>query len=77
MLCACLMLVLFLQVSDLQYDLMELRDAHAKLRTTNDKLRRERDRWARDREEVKQMVGQAVVSNRVSPSIHGLYFPSL
>merc|ERR1719300_494490 len=29
------------QITDLQYDLLELRDAHAKLRTTNEKLRRE------------------------------------
>merc|ERR1712083_698289 len=28
------------QITDLQYDLLELRDAHAKLRTTNEKLRR-------------------------------------
>merc|ERR1719328_374227 len=29
------------QITDLQYDLLELRDAHAKLRTTNEKLRRD------------------------------------
>ncbi len=43
-------------MSDLQYDLMELRDAHAKLRSTNEKMRRERERWDRDREELLQMV---------------------
>lgn len=32
----------------LQCDLLELRDAHAKLRTTNEKLRREKDRWERE-----------------------------
>merc|ERR1712038_598711 len=29
------------QITDLQYDLLELRDAHAKMRTTNEKLRRD------------------------------------
>ena len=48
------------QITDLQYDLLELRDAHAKLRTTNDKLRRDRDRLERDREEVKAMVSLRV-----------------
>merc|ERR1712088_909242 len=32
------------QITDLQYDLLELRDAHAKLRTTNEKLRRDNDK---------------------------------
>merc|ERR1712165_701013 len=32
------------QITDLQYDLLELRDAHAKLRTTNEKLRREKEK---------------------------------
>merc|ERR1719495_886916 len=32
------------QITDLQYDLLELRDAHAKLRTTNEKLRRDKDK---------------------------------
>ena len=36
------------QISDLQFDLLELRDAHAKLRTTNEKLRREKDRSVDD-----------------------------
>ena len=31
-----------------QYDLLELRDAHAKLRTTNEKLRRDKDRSVDD-----------------------------
>uniref|UniRef100_A0A1B0GKL6 Putative myosin-11 n=1 Tax=Lutzomyia longipalpis TaxID=7200 RepID=A0A1B0GKL6_LUTLO len=38
------------KISDLQCDLLELRDAHAKLRTANEKLRRERDRFERERE---------------------------
>ena len=36
------------QITDLQYDLLELRDAHAKLRTTNEKLRREKDKSVDD-----------------------------
>ena len=36
------------QITDLQYDLLELRDAHAKLRTTNEKLRREQGKTTED-----------------------------
>merc|ERR1711953_594262 len=32
------------QITDLQYDLLELRDAHAKLRTTNEKVRRDKEK---------------------------------
>lgn len=38
------------KISELQSDLLELRDAHAKLRTANEKLRRDRDRHDRERE---------------------------
>lgn len=38
------------KVQELQSDLLELRDAHAKLRTANEKLRRDRDRYERERE---------------------------
>lgn len=38
------------KISELQSDLLELRDAHAKLRTANEKLRRDRDRYERDRD---------------------------
>ena len=38
------------KISELQSDLLELRDAHAKLRTANEKLRRDRDRYDRERE---------------------------
>lgn len=38
------------KVSELQCDLLELRDAHAKLRTANEKLRRERERYERERD---------------------------
>ncbi|XP_060537049.1 uncharacterized protein LOC132708624 isoform X2 [Cylas formicarius] len=41
------------KVTELQCDLLELRDAHAKLRTTNEKLRREKERYERDREEYR------------------------
>uniref|UniRef100_A0A182NAM2 hydroxymethylglutaryl-CoA lyase n=1 Tax=Anopheles dirus TaxID=7168 RepID=A0A182NAM2_9DIPT len=37
------------KVTELQSDLLELRDAHAKLRTANEKLRRDRDRYERER----------------------------
>ena len=44
------------QITDLQYDLLELRDAHAKLRTTNEKLRREKEKFSNERDEYKIMV---------------------
>nr|CAD7599136.1 unnamed protein product [Timema genevievae] len=44
------------KVTELQCDLLELRDAHAKLRTTNEKLRREKERSEREREELRQQV---------------------
>lgn len=40
------------KISELQCDLLELRDAHAKLRTSNEKLRRERERYEREREQI-------------------------
>lgn len=40
------------KISELQCDLLELRDAHAKLRTSNEKLRRERERYEREREQL-------------------------
>jgi hypothetical protein len=40
----------------LQCDLLELRDAHAKLRTTNEKLRREKERNEKEREELRQLA---------------------
>ena len=44
------------QITDLQYDLLELRDAHAKLRTTNEKLRRDKEKFGAERDEYKTMV---------------------
>lgn len=44
------------KVTELQCDLLELRDAHAKLRTTNEKLRREKERYEKEREEMRSMI---------------------
>ncbi|CAG9816740.1 unnamed protein product [Phaedon cochleariae] len=44
------------KLTELQCDLLELRDAHAKLRTTNEKLRRERERYDKEREENRLMI---------------------
>ncbi|KAJ0182614.1 hypothetical protein K1T71_001983 [Dendrolimus kikuchii] len=44
------------KVSELQCDLLELRDAHAKLRTANEKLRRDKERHDRDRDQNKLLV---------------------
>ncbi|CAG9760336.1 unnamed protein product [Ceutorhynchus assimilis] len=41
------------KITELQCDLLELRDAHAKLRTTNEKLRREKERFEKEREEFR------------------------
>jgi mitofilin len=48
------------QITDLQYDLLELRDAHAKLRTTNEKLRRDKEKFERERDEYRYMVSMAL-----------------
>lgn len=45
------------QITELQCDLLELRDAHAKLRTANEKLRRDKERHDRDRDQNKLLVG--------------------
>jgi hypothetical protein len=47
-------IVICLVLLQLQCDLLELRDAHAKLRTTNEKLRREKERNEKEREELRQ-----------------------
>ncbi|CAB4057533.1 unnamed protein product [Lepeophtheirus salmonis] len=44
------------QITDLQYDLLELRDAHAKLRTTNEKLRRDRFKIEKENENLKSVT---------------------
>lgn len=48
--------MVYFQVSELQCDLLELRDAHAKLRTANEKLRRDKERHDRDRDQNKLLV---------------------
>lgn len=40
----------------MQSDLLELRDAHAKLRTTNEKLRRDKERFEKERESLKSIT---------------------
>lgn len=40
------------KIAELQCDLLELRDAHAKLRTSNEKLRLERERHERERDSL-------------------------
>ncbi|EZA60068.1 hypothetical protein X777_13893 [Ooceraea biroi] len=41
---------------ELQCDLLELRDAHAKLRTSNEKMRREKERHEKERQELKEVI---------------------
>ncbi|KAG7189844.1 hypothetical protein KM043_017500 [Ampulex compressa] len=41
---------------ELQCDLLELRDAHAKLRTSNEKMRREKERHEKEREELREVI---------------------
>lgn len=40
----------------MQCDLLELRDAHAKLRTSNEKMRREKERHEKERQELKDVI---------------------
>lgn len=40
----------------MQCDLLELRDAHAKLRTSNEKMRREKERHEKERQELKEVI---------------------
>lgn len=44
------------KLNELQCDLLELRDAHAKLRTTNEKLRREKERNEKEKDELRTVV---------------------
>lgn len=41
---------------ELQCDLLELRDAHAKLRTSNERMRREKERHEKERQELKNEI---------------------
>lgn len=53
------------KISELQSDLLELRDAHAKLRTANEKLRRDRDRFERERESTSKRRLEQVGEKKV------------
>lgn len=46
------------KISELQSDLLDLRDAHAKLRTANEKIRRDRDRLEREPSSSKRRLEQ-------------------
>ncbi|XP_058061394.1 uncharacterized protein LOC131211792 isoform X2 [Anopheles bellator] len=54
------------KVTELQSDLLELRDAHAKLRTANEKLRRDRDRYEKERENATRRRIEAEGDRRVA-----------
>ncbi|XP_035775307.1 COP1-interactive protein 1-like [Anopheles albimanus] len=54
------------KVTELQSDLLELRDAHAKLRTANEKLRRDRDRYEKERESVTRRRLEAEGDRRIA-----------
>lgn len=47
------------KVTELQSDLLELRDAHAKLRTSCEKLRRDKERVERERDEANRSAAEA------------------
>ena len=52
------------KVTELQSDLLELRDAHAKLRTSCEKLRRDKERVERERDDArKQMTDNRKAEN--------------
>uniref|UniRef100_A0A182P6F0 SOGA coiled-coil domain-containing protein n=1 Tax=Anopheles epiroticus TaxID=199890 RepID=A0A182P6F0_9DIPT len=53
------------KVTELQSDLLELRDAHAKLRTANEKLRRDRDRYERERQDATRKRLEAEGDRRI------------
>lgn len=56
-------------MTELQCDLLELRDAHAKLRTANEKLRRDKERHDRDRDQNKLLVASLKRAQQVLRSI--------
>lgn len=58
------------KISELQSDLLELRDAHAKLRTANEKLRRDRDRYDRERESGSKRRLEQVGEKKVGALLH-------
>ncbi|XP_012274536.1 myosin-2 [Orussus abietinus] len=44
------------KLTELQCDLLELRDAYAKLRMSNEKMRREKERHEREREDLREII---------------------
>lgn len=58
------------KISELQSDLLELRDVHAKLRTANEKLRRDRDRYERERESGSKRRLEQVGEKKVGALLH-------
>ncbi|XP_065355494.1 golgin subfamily A member 4 isoform X2 [Calliphora vicina] len=56
------------KIAELQCDLLELRDVHAKLRTSNEKLRRERERY--EKELVKRRMEQEGGDRKLGALLH-------
>lgn len=63
----------------MQSDLLELRDAHAKLRTTNEKLRRDKEKLDKERESLRSMANarrkaEFEEERRINALLHQVYF---
>ncbi|XP_059220847.1 rootletin isoform X2 [Stomoxys calcitrans] len=56
------------KIAELQCDLLELRDVHAKLRTSNEKLRRERERY--EKELIKRRMEQEGGERKLGALLH-------
>ncbi|KAI9578574.1 hypothetical protein GQX74_009148 [Glossina fuscipes] len=56
------------KIAELQCDLLELRDVHAKLRTSNEKLRRERERY--EKELIKRRMEQEGGERKIGSLLH-------
>ncbi|CAH0389369.1 unnamed protein product [Bemisia tabaci] len=54
------------KITELQCDLLELRDAHAKLRTTNEKLRREKERFDQEKETLRKIKSSLLEDPKLS-----------
>ncbi|KAL7045841.1 hypothetical protein ACKWTF_002358 [Chironomus riparius] len=54
------------KISELQSDLLELRDAHAKLRTANEKIRRDRDRYEKERDSNNKRKYDLITEKKVA-----------
>lgn len=61
------------RIGELQLDLVDLRDAHAKMRSQNDRLRRERNAYEKEREDWRLKLFAALdVQNKVVDVIAGV-----